>query len=209
MKGQRREDRPVRPQAEPRVTRTDPRRERGSTLLEIAVAFSLLALTVGGIYAFVVTGGKSARVTNNFLQTQAQLRAALDNVVDEIRWAQSVTAASASSVTLFIPQNTPFSTSSPYEVTFAYDATADVISRQVDPDAGGPQPAGPSEPLAYGVVAEDGSDGALFEYFDAAGSALGSTPSDLDAVARVRLTISTTRDDVTRVFTGDAALRAR
>jgi len=209
MRRARQDVRPTRPLVEPRVATTDRRRERGSTLLEMAMVLSLLALTVGGIYAFVATGGKSARVTNNFLQTQAQLRVALDNVVDEIRWAQSVTAASASAVTLFIPQNTPFSASSPYAVTFAYDANTDVVTRQVDPDAGGPQPAGAAAPLAYGVVAADGSDGAVFEYFDAAGGALGSAPADLNAVARVRLTITTTRDDVTRVFTGDAALRAR
>ncbi len=145
-------------------------RVRGSTLIELVMALSLFALAVGGIYGFVVTGGKSASVTNDFLQTQAQLRAALDNVVDETRWAQSVTAASGTSVTLFIPQNTPFSASSPYTVTFSYSVSARTLSRQVDPDAGGPATPGPAEPLAYLVVREDGSDGVAFEYFDAAGT---------------------------------------
>ncbi len=182
---------------------------RGTTILEMVLALSLLVLALGGIYAFVVTGGKSARLTNNFLQTQAQLRAALDNVIDEIRWAQSVTGASGSSVTLLIPQNTPFSASSPYTVTFAYDAAADTVTRQVDPDASGPLAAGAPVPLAYTVVAENGSNGLAFEYFDAAGTSLGATPADLSAVARVRLTVITTRDEISRVFTGDAALRAR
>jgi hypothetical protein len=182
---------------------------RGSTLVELVMALSLFALAVGGIYAFVSTGGRSARVTNDFLQSQAQLRAGLDNVVDEIRWAQSVTAASASAVTVFIPQNTPFSASSPYTATFAYDSAADTITRQVDPDATGPQPPGAAQPIAYSVVQEDGSDGLVFVYFDAAGVSLGSTPGDLTAIARIRLTVTTTREQVSRVFAGDAALRAR
>jgi len=177
--------------------------------VELVMALSLLALAMGGIYGFIATGGKSARVTNDFLQTQAQLRAALDNVIDELRWAQSVTAATATTVTAFIPQNTPFSASSPYTVTFAYDSGSRTMTRQVDPDAGGPLTPGTADPLAFLVVREDGSDGVAFEYFDAAGTSLGATPADLAAVARVRLTISTTQDDVSRVFAGDAALRAR
>lgn len=173
------------------------------------MALSLLSLVVGGIYGFVVTGSKSAVVTNSFLQSQAQLRAGLDNVVNEIRWAQSVTAANASTVTLFIPQSTPFSAASPYTVTFAYDAGADTVTRQVDPDAGGPGLPGAALPLAYSVVRADGSNGFVLEYFDAAGISLGATPAVLAAIARVRLTVTVTRNDITRVFAGDAALRAR
>jgi hypothetical protein len=148
-------------------------------------------------------------VTNDFMQTQAQVRAALDNVVDEIRWAQSVTAASATSVTLLVPQTTPFAAPGPYTVTFAYDAAADTVTRQVDPDAGGPLPVGAAEPLAYAVVREDGSNGLAFEYFDAAGTSLGTAPADLTAVARVRLTVTTTSKQISRTFAGDTALRAR
>ena len=173
------------------------------------MALSMLALTLGTIYGFVATGGKSARVTNDFMQTQAQVRAALDNVIDEIRWAQSVTTASATSVTLLIPQNTPFSASSPYTVTFAYDGVADTVTRQIDPDAGGPLAPGPVEPLAYTVVQENGSDGLAFEYFNAAGTSLGTAPADLTAVARVRLTVTTTSKQISRTFAGDTALRAR
>lgn len=182
---------------------------RGVSLVEVVMALSMLALTLGTIYGFVATGGKSARVTNDFMQTQAQVRAALDNVIDEIRWAQSVTAASGSSVTLLVPQNTPFSASSPYTVTFAYDAADDTVTRRVDPDAGGPLGPGPAEPLAYTVVRDDGSDGLAFEYFDAAGTSLGTAPADLTAVARVRLTVTTTSKQISRTFAGDTALRAR
>ena len=173
------------------------------------MAMSLLALALGGIYAFVVTGGKSARVTNDFLQTQAQLRAVLDNIVDEMRWAQSVTAASATSVTILVPQGTPFASAGPYTVTFAYDAVADTVTRRVDPDASGPLPPGPAEPMAYGVVRDDGSNGLAFEYFDAAGTSLGSAPADPSAIVRVRFTVTTTRRQVSRTFASDAALRAR
>lgn len=173
------------------------------------MAMGLLALALGGIYAFVATGGRSARVSNDFLQTQAQVRAALDNVVDEARWAQSVTAASATSVTLLVPQATPFAAPGPYTVTFAYNADADTVTRQVDPDAAGPLGPGAAEPLAYGVVRDDGSNGLAFEYFNSAGTSLGAVPADVTAVARVRLTVTTTSKQISRTFAGDAALRAR
>lgn len=185
-------------------SRRDP---RGVTLLELMVALSLLALILGGIYRFVATGAQSARVANDFLQTQAQLRAVLDNAVEEIRWADDVTAAGGRSVTLLVPPNTPLAGATSYTVTFAYDTAADTVTRQVDPDAAGPQPLGPAEPVAYGVVQEDGSDGFVLEYFNATGASLGAAPADLTAIARVRLTVTTTRGRVSRAFTGDAALR--
>lgn len=182
---------------------------QGVTLVEIALALGLLALSLGGIYAFMNTGSRSARVTNNFLQTQVQVRAGLDAMVEEMRWAQSVLAASATTVTLFVPQNTPFSATSPYAVTFAYDAVNQMVTRQEDPDAAGPAVPLNPEPIAYSVVREDGSAGLSFEYFDAAGSSLGSTPADLSAVVRVRATVATTRNGIMRVFASDAALRGR
>ncbi len=185
------------------------RDERGVTLLELLIALGLLAVALASVYGYAATGGRSAKVTNDLLQTQNQVRAALDNLVDEIRWAQSVPAASALSVTLFVPQNTPFSAASPYTVTFAYDAAADTVTRQEDPDAGGPLLPGPAEALAYSVVQRNGSDGFALEYYDAAGTSLGSAPADLSAVVRVRLTVTTTRDGISRTFAGDTTLRGR
>lgn len=185
------------------------RAERGVTLVEMVIALALLALVTGSIYAVAATGGRAARVTNDFVQTQAQVRAALDAIVDELRWAQQVTAAGPTAVTVFVPQATPFSAGSPYTVTFAYDATTATITRREDPDAGGPLPPGTAEPIAYMVVRADGGSAAAFEYFDAAGTSLGSTPPDVAAVVRVRLTVTTTRNGVSRTFAGDTALRAR
>ncbi len=182
---------------------------RGVTLVELVVALGLLVLVLGSIYGFVATGNRSARTANAFLQAQAQLRAVLDNVTDEARWAQAVLAASATSVTLLVPQQTPFSTGSPYTVTFAYDATNRALTRQEDPDAGGPQPPGPAQPIAFDVVRNDGSGGLAFEYFDAGGTSLGTAPTDLASIARIRITVTTTRDGTSRTFTGDVALRAR
>jgi prepilin-type N-terminal cleavage/methylation domain-containing protein len=174
---------------------------RGVTLVELVVALSLLALVVGSIYGFVATGSRSAAVTNEFLRTQAQVRAALDNVTDEARWARAVVAASATAVTLAIPAQTPFSSGSPYTVTFAYDAAARTLTRQED--------GGPAQPIAYDVVREDGSGGLAFEYFDASGASLGTAPADLSSVARIRITVSTTRGGTSRTFTADVAIRAR
>jgi prepilin-type N-terminal cleavage/methylation domain-containing protein len=75
-------------------------RQRGFSVLELVIALSLLALATGSIYTMITVGHRATRSTNDFLHSQAQLRAALDNALDEARWAQSVTAASATSVTL-------------------------------------------------------------------------------------------------------------
>lgn len=183
---------------------------RGVTFLELVIALGLLALALGSIFGFVVTGGGAARTTNSFLQSQAQLRAALDSVVDETRWAQAVSAAGAASVTLLIPEDTPFSVG-PYAVTFAYNAAADTVTRQVDPDAGGPALPGAAEPLAFDVVQENGGAGLAFEYFDGNNISLGSTPAaaDLPSISRLRLSVTTTREKTSRTFTGDVALRGQ
>src|SRR3989304_3740498 len=99
------------------ASRQDLARSDGLTTLDPLTPPPLLAVVVGGLYRFVATGSQSARLTNSFLQIQAQARAALDNVVDEIRWGQQVPAAGPTSVTVLVPQATPFSAASPYTVT--------------------------------------------------------------------------------------------
>ena len=175
------------------------RQVQGFSLVELVMALALLALALGGIYAFVVAGGRSARVTNDFLQAQAQVRAAIDNVVAEARWAQAVTAAGPTAVSLLVPEDTPFSPG-PYTVTFSYDPDRHTLERRIGTS--------PAEPVAYNILREDGGAGLVFEYFTAGGSPLGSTPSDLAAVARVRVTVVTTVGGVSRTFAADAALRA-
>jgi prepilin-type N-terminal cleavage/methylation domain-containing protein len=182
---------------------------RGVTLIELVIAMALLAVSLAGIYGFMATGATSARVTNDFLQVQAQVRAAVDSVVDEARWAQTVTCASGTAVTLLVPQDTPFSAASPYRVTFEYDAANDTLTRREDAAGVDCPPARAGEPIAYSVVRAGGHDGAAFEYFSGAGASLGSAPADLNAIARLRITVTTMRDTVTRTFAGDAALRGR
>jgi len=176
--------------------------EAGVTLIEFIVMLAVLAIVIGGIYEFVVNGAVSAAKTNDFIQAQGQIRAALDNIIDESRWAQLVTAAGPTSVTLSIPQNTPFSATSPYNVTFAYDAVNHVVTRQQDTN--------PAVSLAYLVVGARGSTGLTFTYFDSGNTPLGSspTPGQLSTIARLRATVAATSGTVTRYLAGDAALRA-
>lgn len=181
--------------------------QRGVTLLELVIAVSIFALAVGSIFSLISVGGRSIRVTNDFMQSQAQVRSAIDSLVDEMRWAQRLTAASSTSVTVFVPQHTPFSATSPYTVTFSYDAATRTVTRQVDPDADGPAAAGAAEPVAYGVMMPDGTGGLSFEYFDNTGASLGASPSDLTVISRVRVTVTTTRDRVSRTIASDVALR--
>jgi hypothetical protein len=108
-----------------------------------------------------------------------------------------------------VPQATPFSAASPYTVTFAYDGAGDAFTRQEDPDAGGAQPALPADSLAFSVIRPDGSDGVSFEYFDATGTPLGANPAVLADVVRIRLTVTVTRNGVSRTLAGDVALRGR
>jgi Tfp pilus assembly protein PilW len=176
---------------------------RGVTLIELVVMLALLAAVIGGIYEFVIWGARSATETNDFMQSQAQVRAALDNIVDEARWANAVTAATATSVTLQVAQNTPFlQGSGPYTVTFAYDAANQAVTRQVG--------AGTPVPLAYLVAGPNSTTGLTFTYFDNGGASLGSSPGagQLGSIARVRATVATTSGSVTRYLAGDAALRA-
>lgn len=183
------------------------KRDHGVTFIELIIMLSLLALVLGGIYSFVVNGALTASKTNDFLQSQSQIRTALDNIVDETRWAQSVTAATATSLTVSVPQNTPFSAASPYTVAFAYDATNRAVTRQqLTP---GPCPCA-TVALAYLVVGAGGTTGLTFTYFDSGNNSLGSTPSaaQLPTIARVRATVATTSGSVTRYLAGDAALRA-
>jgi len=178
------------------------RDSKGVTLIEMVVMLALLGAVIGGIYEFVVWGAQSAGTTNNFMQSQAQVRAALDNIADESRWANGVTAASATSVTLSVPVSTPFSAVSPYTVTFTYDATNRVVTRQQNPN--------PASTLAYLVVGSGGSTGLTFTYFDGGNNSLGSTPTagQLPTIARIRAVVATTSGNVTRNLAGDAALRA-
>jgi len=192
-----------------RLSRKAHRAQRGVTLIELLIAMGLISVVLGTIGALIVTGARAARQTNDFLQTQAQVRSGLDQLVDEIRWAESVFAASGAAVTVFVPQNTPFSASSPYYAEFSYNLTDRTIVRSEDPDAAGPAPFGAGQPVAFLVVQRDGTAGLSFEYFDATGISLGATPADLTAIARVRIFVSTTSNGISRTFAGDVALRGR
>jgi hypothetical protein len=183
--------------------------EAGLTLIEILVVVALISVVVGSLAVAAITGVRATRTTNDFLQTQAHVRAGLDQVTDEVRWAEAVIAAGGTSVTVLVPQSTPFSSNSPYTVTFAYDALARTITRQEDPDALGPAPSGPAVPLAYLVVQRDGAIGLSFEYFDRVATPLGIPPADLNAVARVRILVTATRNGIARTLAGDVALRGK
>jgi hypothetical protein len=74
----------------------------GVTLIEFVTMLAVLAIAIGGVYRFVVNGAIAASKTTDFLQSQ--IRSALDNIVDESRWGQAVTAASTTSVTVQMPE---------------------------------------------------------------------------------------------------------
>jgi type II secretory pathway pseudopilin PulG len=178
---------------------------KGVTLIEFVMMLAVLGIVIGGIYQFVVNGAISASKTNDFMQSQSQIRSALDNFVDESRWGQLVTAANQTSVTVQIPQGTPYYPSASYSVVFAYDSTNKAITRQqCTPGCGS------AVPLAYLVVGPGGAAGLNFSYYDGGNTSFGSTPTSgqLPNIARIRAVVTTTSGTVTRYLAGDAALRA-
>lgn len=180
---------------------------QGVTLIEFIMMLAILGIVIGGIYGFVVNGAISASRTNDFLQTQSQIRSALDNIVDESRWGQSVTAGTATSVTIQMPGNTQYCSGGAYTVTFAYDSANKAITR----NASAPCPnAGTAVTLAYLVVGAGGATGLTFSYYDGGNTSFGSTPTagQLAQIARIRAVVATTSNKVTRYLAGDAALRA-
>jgi Tfp pilus assembly protein PilW len=177
------------------------RNNRGFSGLELLLGLSLLIVVVGVAYEFLLVGQRAALKTRDSFMSQGQLRAGIDNMTDEIRWADSVTAASATSVTVHIPQNTPFSVSSPYSVTFAYNAAAQALTRQQD--------AGPAAAVAYNIVKPDATPGLSVDYYDASSTWLTQTPTDLTAIARIRMTVIATSNQTSRTLVGDASLRSR
>lgn len=183
------------------------RETQGVTLIEFIMMLAILGIVIGGIYEFVVNGAISASKTNDFLQTQSQIRSALDNIVDESRWGQLVTAASATSVTIQMPGSTQYCGGGAYTVTFAYDSVNKAITRQTSAP---PCPSNAVVPLAYLVVGAGGATGLTFTYYDGGNTSFGSTPSaaQLPNIARIRAVVATTSGAVTRYLAGDAALRA-
>ena len=178
---------------------------RGVTLIEFVMMLAVLGIVIGGIYQFVVNGAISASKTNDFLQTQSQIRSALDNIVDETRWGQAITAGTATSVTVQVPQGTPYYPSAAYTVTFAYDSTNKAITRQqCTPGCAS------AVTLAYLIAGPASSTGLTFTYYDGGNTSFGSAPSgaQLPTIARIRAVIATTSGTVTRYLAGDAALRA-
>ncbi len=178
---------------------------KGVTLIEFVMMLAVLGIVIGGIYQFVVNGAVSASKTNDFLQTQSQIRSALDNVVDETRWGQAVNAGTATSMTVQIPQGTPYCTAGAYTVTFAYDAINKRITRQASAPC-----ATAAVALAYLVGGPGSSTGLTFTYSDGGNTWSTSTPSaaQLPNIMRVRAVVATTSGTVTRYLASDVALRA-
>lgn len=105
------------------------RDNRGTSSLELLIGLSMLVVVVGLAYEFLITGSQAASTVRRSFFSQSQVQAGIDTMTDEIRWADAITAASATSVTVHVPASTPFS-AGPYSVTFACDATERSITRQ-------------------------------------------------------------------------------
>lgn len=183
--------------------------QAGLTLLELLLALTLLALVTVGIYALVSAGVTAARDTGATLRAQTQVRAALDGMVDEARWAARVLSSPAptsTSVALCVP--TSPTRPSPYFVLFAYDPTTRRITRAEDPDAAGSEPFGSPTLLAALPEGRTAPEFGL-SYF----TPLGEVAEDPDSIAQIRIRIQMEVETrmgapaVEREVVGDVALR--
>jgi len=173
------------------------RSARGLTVLELLFVLVIFGIATGAIFGLMKIGVKSAGFNTRSLQSQVQVRAALDNMVDEARWADRVWSAAANTVTLHVPTGTPFYSGGEYRVTFAYDSATKTVTRTRT----WPNPPDATFAMAYNVA------GLTLSYYGSDGDLL--TFSDVTNMAMVEFRVTTNTGTIGRILAGNATLRAR
>jgi type II secretory pathway pseudopilin PulG len=163
--------------------------ESGMTSVELLTAVVLLGLVTLAVYASLGLGTQSARDTNAALRTQSQIRMAVDRIVEEARWAARVAVPGLAALTLCI-RTSPLK-ESPHFVWFSYDSVRRMITRAVDPDAGGPAPFSAPEPIA--ILPDEGSPPTFsLQYFTKAGTPTADPASIAQLQLRIRMRLPST-----------------
>ncbi len=159
----------------------------GMTLIEVVVVTALLGVALGAIYGTIRLTFQQMAMTERQLESQQNLRVAVDRMVEELRWGEEVLADALcgglcpDNVTVRVAPHNPRRPGQAYVITFRRDAAQRELERRLGAVAN--NLAGAIERLE-------------FRYFDAAG-AVTAQPSEV-----VRIEVS-----VTAAATGGRALR--
>ncbi|WP_158277599.1 prepilin-type N-terminal cleavage/methylation domain-containing protein [Opitutus sp. ER46] len=117
--------------------RADRRRDhRGFTLTEIIISAGLAAIILTGVMTTFVMMGRTGALAQNYTELEVEARKALELFSREARMARGVSAYSATSVTLQIPDTSASRTGTgagAYSVTYTFDTNAQTFTRTGPP----------------------------------------------------------------------------
>jgi hypothetical protein len=152
-------------------------RSAGSTIIELLVSLTLLAIAVTGIVGVTRTATWFAVLHAGRLDAQQGLRRSIERIAEELRWAESILPDPLCSgglcpdrLTAQIPAANPYRGDQPYVVTFQLNSRQREVERRVGSGTNN---------LAAGIT-----DFAI-AYFDVGGRPAATAP----AVTRLRLTL--------------------
>jgi type II secretory pathway pseudopilin PulG len=115
---------------------TEHRSQRGFTLVELLIGATLSGFTLAGVLSTFLLMGRTGANIRNYSEIEAKARASLEQFSREARLAYDVTAYSANSVTLSIPDTTSTRNGTgtgAYSVTYAFDTTNQLLTRTGPP----------------------------------------------------------------------------
>lgn len=111
----------------------------GFTLIELAVSLSVLTLALVGIGGLARFTTRVSLLHGERLEAQQAARRAIDRIVEELRWAETVVADAMCApvglcdnrITVRIPPGNPYRQGQPYTVTFQHNPRQREVERRV------------------------------------------------------------------------------
>jgi prepilin-type N-terminal cleavage/methylation domain-containing protein len=152
------------------------RDERGFTLAEILVATAIIGMVMAGVFLIQRQGQHAYSFGSNRVETQQNVRVALDLITRELRSAQSLTTFSGASDVTFVNQN---------GVTIRYALTSGTLNRTV---------AGTTTALIGGV---QGLQFTYYKVYDVYNGTYTSTTNATEAnqVKVIRISLATNTEE--------------
>lgn len=158
------------------------RRVAGFTIVEVLVAVTISSILISSILASFLGLSRGVKSVGAYSEMSGSSRNTLAILGSDLRAAQSVTLATATTLNFTLPAAAPHNG---HTLEYTYDALLDTLSR-VERDSGGN--------LVSSRILLDGVDQFVFSYFNASGGSLGvGTPSLLLSVKSVRMEASLRR----------------
>lgn len=159
------------------------RAQSGFTLIEIIVASSIATILIGSMLATFLAFASSIQRVEAHSDINAQSRFLLEQFARDVRVAEDITTATATSIVLELPAGSPYNEN---EVEYTYDAGLEIFSR-IERDSGGTE-------LDKQILL-DGVAQFVFTYFDPLGDALAlSTDSLMLSIKSLRVEAEIARE---------------